>query len=75
MHEKSHPDYTAYINDAYNNNLTVSENDQKIYEASTSLPLERMTMRGTLVDTDETSRRKAQAFQTWVKGQRKLERS
>jgi hypothetical protein len=75
LHEKSHPDYTAYVNDGYTNNHSIDENDQKIYGTSTSLPVKGMVMRATLVDTDELSRRKAQGFQAWVKGQRKLERS
>jgi hypothetical protein len=75
LHEKSHPDYTAYVTDGYTNNHSIDENDQKIYETSTSLPVKGMVMRATLVDTDELSRRKAQGFQAWVKGQRKLERS
>ena len=76
VHEKAHPEYTTYVNDAYENNYTVEENDVKMYEMSTSLAEKGMTMRATLVDKDELSRRKAQGFQSWVKGQqRKLERS
>ena len=76
VHEKAHPEYSAYVDDAYGNNYTVEENDLKMYERSTSLAERGMTMRATLVDKDELSRRKAQGFQSWVKGQqRKLERS
>jgi hypothetical protein len=76
VHEKAHPEYTAYVNDTYGNNHTVEENDVKMYETITSLAEKGMTMRATLVDKDESSRRKAQGFQSWVKGQqRKLERS
>jgi len=74
-HEKSHPEYIAYVDDTYTNNHTVDESDFNLYEASTSLPEKGMAMRATLVEKDEVSRRKAQVFQTWVKGQRKLERS
>jgi hypothetical protein len=75
IHEKAHPEYLAYVNDTYMNNHPVEENDAKLYETSTSIAEKGMAMRATLVDKDELSRRKAQGFQTWVKGQRKLERS
>jgi hypothetical protein len=67
--EKAHPEYLAYVNDAYNNSYTVEEGDYKLYETSTSLAGEKgMAMRSTLVEKDDNSRRKAQGFQTWVKG-------
>jgi hypothetical protein len=75
IHEKSHPEYTAYVEDAYSDKLSVDKNDVNLYESSTTLPEKGMAMRATLVEKDEVSRRKAQGFQTWVKGQRKLERS
>ena len=75
VHEKHHPEYTKYVQDTYTNNHAVEENDYKMYEQSMSLPVKGMEMRATLVEKDEQSRRKAQGFQTWVKGQRKLERS
>ena len=74
--EKVHPEYTAYVNDIWKNNHSIDENDQKLYETSTSLAEKGMAMKATLVEKDELSRRKAQGFQTWVKGQqRKLERT
>jgi hypothetical protein len=76
VHEKAHPEYSAYVNDIWINNHPVDENDQKLYETSTSLAEKGMAMRSTFVDKDGLSRRKAQEFQTWVKGQqRKLERT
>ena len=75
VHDKFHPEYTPYVEDAYSNNHVVNESDLNIYEMSTSLPEKGMAMRATLVDKDELSRRKAQVFQTWLKGQRKMERS
>lgn len=76
VHEKVHPEYTAYVNDVYRDNQTVGEHDVKMYETTTSLAEKGMMMRATLVDKDESSRRKAQGFQSWVKGQqRKLERT
>ena len=76
VHEKVHPEYTAYVNDAFGNNYNVDENDVKMYETSASLAEKGMMMRATLVDKDELSRRKAQGYQSWVKGQqRKLDRT
>jgi hypothetical protein len=67
--EKAHPEYLAYVNDAIQNSYTVDDADFKIYETSTAVAGERgMAMRSTLVEKDDNSRRKAQAFQTWVKG-------
>jgi len=71
VHEKAHPEYTAYVNDAYKNSYSVEENDAKMYETSTSLATNGMGMRSTLLEKDEISRRKAQSFQTWLKTQRK----
>lgn len=71
LHEKSHPEYSTYIENAYKNNYAVDDNDLKVYEASTSIVETSMAMRASLVDKDELSRRRAQGFQTWVKGQRK----
>jgi hypothetical protein len=75
MHEKIHPEYTAYVDDACKSNYAVDENDLKLYETSASLAEKTMTMRATFTEKDEFSRRKAQGFQTWVKGQRKLDRT
>jgi hypothetical protein len=76
VHEKAHPEYLAYINNAANSKYHVDENDLKLYDAVTMVPEKTLAMRATLVDKDEVSRRKAQGYQTWVKGQqRKLERS
>ena len=69
--EQAVPEYTAYIDDAYKNNYTVDESDLKLYETSTSMAAKGMKMRATLVDKDDLSRRRAQTFQAWVKGQRK----
>ena len=67
--EKAHPEYLAYINDAVNSSYVVDDADFKVYEASTALAGEKgMAMRSTLVEKDDNSRRKAQGFQTWVKG-------
>jgi hypothetical protein len=73
--EKAPPEYTAYIDNAYTNEHSIEESDLKLYEINTSLVERGMTMRATLVDKDELSRRKAQGYQMWVKGQRKLDRS
>jgi len=73
--EKSHPEYTAYVQDAYTNHYTVDEGDQTLYDNTVSLPIKGMQMRATLLEKDELSRRKAQGFQTYVKGQRKVERT
>jgi hypothetical protein len=73
--EKVHPEYTAYVDDIWKNH-SIDESDQKLYETSTSLAEKGMAMKATLVEKGELSRRKAQGFQTWVKGQqRKLERT
>ena len=69
--EKAHPEYTAYVEDAYVNNYDVEDNDLKLYETSISLPGKAMMMRAALVEKDEITRRKAQGFQTWVKWQKK----
>jgi hypothetical protein len=67
--EKAHPEYLAYVNDAAKNSYTVDDTDFKIYETSTALAGEKgLAMRSTLVEKDDNSRRKAQGFQTWVKG-------
>ena len=73
--EKSHPEYTAYVQDAYHNNYTVNDSDHGLYDNAVSLPVKGMQMRATLLEKDEISRRKAQGFQTYVKGQRKSERT
>ena len=76
VHEKAHPEYLAYVNDAAKSAYRVDENDIKLYDAVTTIGAKAVAMRATLVDKDEVSRRKAQVYQTWVKGQqRKLERS
>jgi hypothetical protein len=76
VHEKAHPEYMAYINDAAKSAYRVDENDLKLYDAVTTIGEKTLAMRATLMDKDEISRRKAQGYQTWVKGQqRKLERS
>ena len=75
MHEKSHPQYAAYVDNAHKSNHKVDENDLKLFEANTSLAEKGMAMRASLVDKDEVTRRKAQGFQAWLKGHRKLERS
>ena len=72
--EKSHPEYTAYVEDAYNNNYAVNDGDHSMYDTAVSLPIKGMQMSATLLEKDELSRRKAQGFQTYVKGQRKVER-
>jgi hypothetical protein len=69
--EKGHPEYTAYVEGAYANNYGVEENDLRLYETSTSIVEKGMMMRATLLEKDEVTRRKAQTFQTWIKGQRK----
>lgn len=76
VHEKAHPEYLAYINDAAESNYCVDDNDIKLYENVITIAEKALAMRATLVDKDDLSRRKAQGYQTWVKGQqRKLERS
>lgn len=76
VHEKAHPEYLAYVNDAVNSTYCVDESDLKLYDTVTTLGEKTLAMRATLMDKDEISRRKAQGYQTWVKGQqRKLERS
>jgi hypothetical protein len=72
--EKSHPEYTAYVEDAYNNSYAVNDGDHSMYDTAVSLPIKGMQMSATLLEKDELSRRKAQGFQTYVKGQRKVER-
>lgn len=76
MYEKLDPVFTTYVEDAYNNSHKVAESDQKMYETHTTSMEKAMMMRSTLFDKDDdVSRGKAQRFQTWVKGPRKLEKS
>jgi len=69
--EKAHPEYTAYVEGMYDNKHVLEDADLKLYEAATSIAKQGMPMRATLLEKDEVTRRKAQGFQTWVKGQRK----
>lgn len=69
--EKVHPEYTDYVDDACKSNYVVDESDLKLYKTSASLAEKTMTMRSTFTEKDEFSRRKAQGYQTWIKGQRK----
>jgi len=76
VHEKAHPEYLAYINDAAKSDHRVDDNDLKLYDNVTRMAEKTLAMRATLMDKDEFSRRKAQGYQTWLKGQqKKLERS
>jgi hypothetical protein len=76
LYEKPDSSFVTYVEDAQNNSHKVSESDQKTYEAYVSSGEKAMMMRSTLFEKDdEVSRRKAQGYQTWVKGLRKLEKS
>jgi len=68
--EKSHPKYTSYLKDTYTSNHVVNDADVDLYKNIVSLPIEGMNMRATLLEKDDVSRRKAQGFKTYVKGQR-----
>ena len=71
VHEMVHPEYTTYFDGASKNDYVVEENNLKVYETATSVAQGGMAMRATFVDKDETARRKAQWYQTWVKGQQR----
>jgi hypothetical protein len=76
MYENFDPFFKTYVEDAQNNSHKVSESDLKIYDTHTTSGEKVMMMRSTLFDKDDDiTRRKAQGFQTWVKGLRKLEKS
>ena len=68
--------FTTYVENAYNNTYTISEKDLKAYETHVSSSEKSMLMRATLFEKDDDlSRRKAQGFQTWLKGLRKFEKN